>query len=151
MIDVLGNKNEKPCQFYLLVSNYKKNGSLLDFIMKSLKKDRPISILVKLYLCKCLYIACKNLWKKDGICHNDLKPDNILFNDDLTLMLCDFGHSSGFTELLDDNFGTVNYRAPEINERTEKFYAPDAEIFSFASVIFVIFFGRYPFDEMAWS
>lgn len=129
-------------QCYLVASEYMRHGSLLELLIKSLEKKRPLSVRIRYYLCRSLYTACQYLWKKDRICHNDLKPDNILINDDFTLRLCDFGHSSKFTDVLEYPVGTMNYRAFEINEGVKSYSAAKAEIFAFASVIFSIFFCR---------
>ena len=47
--------------------------------------------------------------------------------------------------------GTAQYRAPEINEPAGPFSAAKAEVFAFASVLFTLFFEKFPFTTMATS
>mmetsp|Transcript_138910 Transcript_138910/g.241543 ORF Transcript_138910/g.241543 Transcript_138910/m.241543 type:complete len:515 (-) Transcript_138910:1138-2682(-) len=64
-----------------------------------------------------------------NILHRDLKPQNVLVNDDCSLKICDFGMGRGCTE--DDQTEYVCtrwYRAPEILMSTE--YDKPADIFS---------------------
>lgn len=36
---------------------------------------------------------------KNNICHRDLKPDNILFDEDFGVKICDFGEAKLFKQL----------------------------------------------------
>ena len=64
-----------------------------------------------------------------GICHRDIKPQNILFDKDFNIKICDFGYSTHNDENLTDLVGTPSYGAPEIlNE--EPYDGFKADIFS---------------------
>ena len=60
-----------------------------------------------------------NYLHNSGIAHRDLKPQNIIFNENFDLKICDFGFASpvGGKEgngLCKTNLGTNDYKAPEI-------------------------------------
>ena len=46
--------------------------------------------------------------------HCDLKPDNIVINNDYSLSLIDFGHAKNLRTLISRPTGTGNYMAPEV-------------------------------------
>lgn len=54
--------------------------------------------------------ACHNA----GICHRDLKMQNILVDENLNPKICDFGFATFNTGRLTQPLGTLNYAAPEI-------------------------------------
>ena len=66
---------------------------------------------------------------EDGICHRDIKPQNILFDEDFNIKICDFGYSTHNDENLTDLVGTPSYATPEfLNE--EPYDGFKADIFS---------------------
>ena len=48
-----------------------------------------------------------------GICHRDIKLENILFADKFVLKLCDFGFSTKNAQDLEEYIGTPQYASPE--------------------------------------
>lgn len=50
----------------------------------------------------------------NNLAHLELKPDNFVFNDDLTLALIDFGHASKANEPICQKVGTKAYLPPEV-------------------------------------
>lgn len=88
-----------------------------------------------------------------GICHKDIKPDNILlFGNNYQMKLCDFGYSESF---LDENnqkiklknyYGTKGFYAPELGENIP-FDGEKADIFSIGATIFSLLTGINIFDK----
>jgi WD40 repeat protein/serine/threonine protein kinase len=88
---------------------------------------------------------------RNGVIHRDVKPQNIMMDDDGNAYLSDFGIA-----LLDKNkgeggsenfVGSVAYAAPEAL-RTEGFIAP-TDIYALGIVVYEMFSGMYPYGETA--
>lgn len=55
-----------------------------------------------------------------GICHRDMKPENLLYDDDFILKIADFGFAKAISGdngdgLLKTILGTESYMCPEIH------------------------------------
>jgi len=55
---------------------------------------------------------------KKGICHRDIKPENIFLDSKFNVKIGDFGFSS-FNSILEGDFGTKGYKAPEVTSDKE--------------------------------
>jgi serine/threonine protein kinase len=74
---------------------YMKNGSLFNILITSGKFEESMSRTIAINLYNAIYQL-----HYMGITHFDLKPDNIMFNEKMTLKLCDLGYANnpiGFT------------------------------------------------------
>ena len=81
-----------------------------------------------------------------GIAHRDLKMENLLLDDDLNLMLVDFGLSvSDGISNLKQWCGTPAYACPQILEQ-KAYDGMQADIFSLGVIVWCIVTGRKPFD-----
>lgn len=72
-----------------------------------------------------------------GICHRDIKPDNILFSDEKTLKIADFSLAEYFianSNKMRGTCGTPGYMAPEIFSHER--YDEKIDVFSLGSVLF---------------
>lgn len=84
-----------------------------------------------------------------GVVHRDVKPDNVLFSDDGTLKVADFGiakaaYASGDITTTGSILGTVTYISPEQAEGRE----PDArsDLYSVGVLAYELLTGRPPFQ-----
>jgi serine/threonine protein kinase len=103
----------------MIVTKKMKNGNLHNLILNQKKKDEYLTGDCKWHLVKEIYKPLYHLWSMDRISHNNIKPQNILLDDNLeSLVLCDFAHSTKISEKLKKQFGTATFMAPEINEFT---------------------------------
>lgn len=74
-----------------------------------------------------------------GICHRDIKPDNILFSDEKTLKIADFSLAEYFitnSNKMRGTCGTPGYMAPEIFSHEK--YDEKIDVFSLGSVLFTM-------------
>jgi serine/threonine protein kinase len=82
------------------------------------------------------------------VVHRDIKLENVMLADDLTLKLVDFGFAAYKKDIkqLKSYRGTKTYMAPEIKEG-KTYDGRTTDIFSFGVILFVIVHGIFPFSE----
>lgn len=90
---------------------------------------------------------------KQGICHRDIKWENILLQQDGTVKLIDFGLSvhAKPSDLCTDWVGSPNFVAPEVNAaKLEKMpYSPfKADVFSLGVVFYGLMFGSLSIESV---
>jgi serine/threonine protein kinase len=90
-----------------------------------------------------------------GIYHQDIKPENIMFKQDRTPVLVDFGITRVFDTPgpLTENsrgIGTAYYLSPE-QCRAQKEVDGRSDIYSLGVVLFEMLTGKKPYDGETWS
>jgi len=136
----------KTGNIYYLSMEYLEGGNLKNKITskkgKELEENEIINILKK--VASALEYA-----HKTGIIHRDIKPENILFRDDKTPVLADFGIVKDFTAeksltVTGTSMGTPYYMSPE----QIKGYKPDErnDIYSLGVVLYEMLTGKVPYD-----
>jgi eukaryotic-like serine/threonine-protein kinase len=88
---------------------------------------------------------------KRGIVHRDVKPQNIMLNDDDLVKLTDFGIASVYKDADAERLtttgmtlGTVQYYAPE--QAQGEVVSPSADIYALGIVMYEMLAGRTPFE-----
>ena len=85
---------------------------------------------------------------KAGICHLDIKLENILVAQDYTVKLCDFGLAKSIDEHMNFEIGTTGYMAPEIASLSlDYFTGAPADVFSMGVVLYILEVGSPPFGR----
>lgn len=122
-----------------------RNGTILDKIKtKKIKDDEKIW---KYFV--NLVKGIEYLHEKAKIIHFDIKADNLLFDDDDNLKICDFSISRIFYDG-DDSFqynklGCPFYLSPESTLKNNKFHGRPVDIWACGVVLYYMTYSKLPF------
>ena len=120
-------------------------GSFDDFLKADERMTEPLAIQhIVIPLCKAL-----NASQKHKILHLDIKPENVLIDDNGDAALTDYGTAKVY-----DETGTITFRggktsgspyaAPELVNGSMTKYDPRPDMFGIAGTIYSIVTGKYP-------
>lgn len=128
-----------------LITEYCNGGNLSEWLSRRDQTVSPDEILsvIKQILDGFQYLM------ENRIIHRDIKPQNILIHEPLTVKICDFGFSQTFKEqmsMFKTVCGTPLYMSPEIISM--KPYTFKSEIWSIGVLLYDIFFRCHPYGQL---
>jgi len=124
-----------------IIMQYAQNGDLLEYlkIKKSLKEEEARKFFLQIldaveYTHKHFYI------------HRDLKLDNILLDNDLNVLLADWGFAGKWApgKVLYEPFGSLHYASPEICAG-KTYTGPEIDMWSLGVILYAMVAGALPF------
>ncbi|XP_061999520.1 probable LRR receptor-like serine/threonine-protein kinase At3g47570 [Rosa rugosa] len=142
--------------FKALVFEYMLNGSLEEWLHRE-NQSRSLNLLQRLNIAVDVASALCYLHDhcEPQIIHCDMKPSNVLLDDDMVARVGDFGLArliSTTADSFDDQSstvgikGTIGYVAPEYAVGVEP--SKQGDVFSYGILVLQLFTGRRPTDEM---
>eukprot|EP01120_Amphizonella_sp_Union-15-10_P000747 TRINITY_DN10776_c0_g1_i1.p1 TRINITY_DN10776_c0_g1~~TRINITY_DN10776_c0_g1_i1.p1 ORF type:complete len:317 (+),score=47.12 TRINITY_DN10776_c0_g1_i1:70-1020(+) len=134
---------ETPKKVYL-ATELLSGGTLSDFINDCLYNEPQVHLIL-VQLSKAIAFL-----HSVGICHRDIKPDNLVFvsRDFRSLKLIDFGLSCFFeseAQLIYEWCGTTEYQAPEMIKGIG--YNRQVDLWAIGVLAFLLFTGNLPFED----
>ena len=133
--------SETVFNFYFIME-YVSCGTLFDLIKKhSFLEEKTFQPIFAQII-----LALDYLHSKQNIGHMDLKPQNVLLDEDNNIRLSDFGLSKKFTEesIPNPKQGTLHYFAPE--RLSSKTITKAVDIWSLGVILYYALVGCHPFD-----
>ncbi|XP_047653741.1 receptor-interacting serine/threonine-protein kinase 1 isoform X2 [Phacochoerus africanus] len=144
---------------YSLVIEYMAKGDL----MRVLKAQTPVPLSVKGRIVMETIEGMRYL-HGEGVIHKDLKPQNILVDDDFHIKIADLGVASfktwskltkeehneqrKATSTAKKNGGTLHYMAPEHLNDVNARPSEKSDVYSFAIVLWAIFANKEPYESI---
>ena len=134
---------EDGSNFYIVMCLAPRD--LMDFV----EIDNGIAQVLAHFYFKQLISALRYLHSK-GVCHRDIKADNILIDYRGNLLLADFGFATlhtyrGKKRVLKSLAGSYMYMAPEVLEA--RYEGDKVDIWSAGIVLLIMYAGCFPWDE----
>ncbi|GAY44739.1 hypothetical protein CUMW_084160 [Citrus unshiu] len=137
---------------HLLVSEFMKNGSLLEILNDVSQGRRELEWLARHRIARGIVSGLEylHMYHRPRIIHRGITPSSVLIDDDMEARIADFGlarlipdgHAQVTTSIV---AGTVGYIAPEYYQTLK--FSEKCDIYSFGVLLAVLVMGKLPSDD----
>ncbi|ESR56054.1 hypothetical protein CICLE_v10019677mg [Citrus x clementina] len=137
---------------HLLVSEFMKNGSLLEILNDVSQGRRELEWLARHRIARGIVSGLEylHMYHRPRIIHRNITPSSVLIDDDMEARIADFGlarlmpdgHAQVSTSIV---AGTVGYIAPEYHQTLK--FSEKCDIYSFGVLLAVLVMGKLPSDD----
>ncbi|EYU30284.1 hypothetical protein MIMGU_mgv1a000542mg [Erythranthe guttata] len=137
-------------EFKALILEYMPNGSLEKWLYYS--KNRGLDLMQRLKIAIDVALALEYLhhYHTFPVVHCDIKPSNVLIDEDMVARVGDFGISKlfdhGEVAVQTKTIATIGYAAPEYG--TEGKVSTKGDVYSYGVTLMEMFTGKRPTNEM---
>ncbi|RHN81156.1 putative protein kinase RLK-Pelle-LRR-XII-1 family [Medicago truncatula] len=157
IITCCSSVDHKGDDFKAIVYEYMTNGSLEEWLHQNAEHQRTLKFEKRLEIVNGIASALHYLHNEceKPIVHCDLKPSNVLLDDDMVAHVSDFGlarlvstidgKSNNQTSSMGIK-GTIGYTPPEYGMDTQ--LSTEGDMYSFGILLLEMMTGRRPTDEM---
>jgi BR serine/threonine kinase len=134
-------------KFTYIIAELATQGDLFDY----LSRRPPIDLATAIKFFRQIMSGVQYL-HQHGICHRDLKLENILVDESNRLKITDFGFARWMRNgITSESCGSLDYAAPEILRGDRQYNGRAADIWSCGVILFVLVFREMPFDGRSRS
>ncbi|KAK6129597.1 hypothetical protein DH2020_036668 [Rehmannia glutinosa] len=136
-------------EFKALILGYMPNGSLEKWLYS---ENYCLDLIQRLKIAIDVALALEYLHHGHTfpVVHCDIKPSNVLLDEDMTAHLCDFGIAKLFDKgeamVQTKTLATIGYAAPEYG--SEGKVSPNGDVYSYGILLLEMFTGKKPTDDM---
>ena len=137
------NKIKEDAENYYLIMEYCEKGELFNYIVKNKRlKENEASFFFYQIINGVEYLHNKN------IVHRDMKPENLLLNQNNIIKIIDFGLSNYYDDgnLLSTLCGSPFYSSPELING-QKYDGFSVDIWSIGISLYAMIYGYLPFRD----
>ncbi len=133
----------ETCVYYIIEDYI--CGVTLTKLLPYCTKDAMLRVIIYDIVCALLYL------NGEGRCHLDLKPDNVMVDENGNIVLIDFATANKTAGPRGDGkqravVGTPCFKAEEVKLENPAYNGPAADAFSLGVIIYAIAFKCFPFN-----
>lgn len=134
--------------FYYIAMEYLPGGDLKSHIVQGIKPNQAIRILMRL-------AGCLSYVHNEGVIHRDIKPSNILFRNDGTLVLTDFGiakliQADNDLTVTGTVMGSPHYLSPELAQGNRRVDGR-SDLYALGIILYEMLTGRKPYTADSFA